>query len=90
VRRTADYPAVRWAFITRVTDAPTGGSLVDDEFDQLDDARAKAADDVDAHIRKLWQQDVDQEWRHEYEQLSRVDDADTRFMVYMRSRAGRS
>ena len=64
---------------------------MDDEFDQLDDARAKAADDVDAHIRKLWQQNVNQGWREEYERLkSRYDDADTRFMVYMRSRAGRS
>jgi hypothetical protein len=79
------------AIITRVTDPRAGGSLVDDEFDQLDDARAKAADDVDAHIRKLWQQGVDQEWRDEYEQLkARYNDADTRFMVYMRSRAGRS
>jgi hypothetical protein len=65
--------------------------MVDDEFDQLDGARTKAADDMDAHIRKLWQQDVDQAWRDEYEQLkSRFDDADSRFSVYMRSREGRS
>jgi hypothetical protein len=65
--------------------------MVDDEFDELYDARAKAAEEVDAHIRKLWQQEVDQQWRNEYEQLkSRYDDADSQFTVYMRSRAGRS
>jgi hypothetical protein len=64
---------------------------VDDEFDQLDSARASAAKDLDAHVRKLWHQDVDQAWRDEYERLkARCDDADDQCSVYLRSREGRS
>jgi DNA/RNA-binding domain of Phe-tRNA-synthetase-like protein len=64
---------------------------VDDEFDQLENARAKAASELDAHVRRLWQQDVDQAWRDEYERLkARCDDADNRCSVYLRSREGRS
>jgi len=64
---------------------------VEDEFDRLEDSRAKAAQEVEAHIRKLWEGDVDQAWRDEYDQLkSRYDEADNEFSVYMRSRAGRS
>lgn len=64
---------------------------MDDEFEQLYSARAKAANDLDAHVRRLWQQDVDQAWRDEYERLkARCDDADDRCSVYLRSREGRS
>ena len=64
---------------------------MDDEFDQLESARAKAASDLDAHVRRLWQQDVDQTWRDEYERLKALcDDADGRWSVYLRSHEGRS
>ena len=64
---------------------------MDDELDQLESARSDAARDLDAHVRRLWQQDVDQAWRDEYERLkAQCDEADNRCSVYLRSREGRS